>query len=169
MGKQLTHFSDFAQVWWPGVADSTCKKWVLYIMSTISSKSTPQFFLYFPGKQMDVRALTNNEAPNSEEDANSIINKTQNQQLLTRFCVLKDEINDFIDENPINQSLINVLDIDNCINKISILRTEFRTLCKEVSKTAADSSYVDSESTLALIKEYIINGNERKSSVCQAP
>ena len=58
MGKQLTHFSDFAQVWWPGVADSTCKKWVLYIMSTISSKSTPQFFLYFPGKQMDVRALT---------------------------------------------------------------------------------------------------------------
>ena len=59
MGKQLTHFSDFAQVWWPGVADSTCKKWVLYIMSTISSKSTPQFFLYFPGKQMDVRALTN--------------------------------------------------------------------------------------------------------------
>ena len=58
MGKQLTHFSDFAQVWWPGVADSTCKKWVLYIMSTISSKSAPQFFLYFPGKQMDVRALT---------------------------------------------------------------------------------------------------------------
>ena len=58
MGKQLTHFSDFAQVWRPGVADSTCKKWVLYIMSTISSKSTPQFFLYFPGKQMDVRALT---------------------------------------------------------------------------------------------------------------
>ena len=71
----------------------------------------------------------------------------------------------FIDENPINQSLINVLDIDNCINKISILRTEFRTLCKEVSKTAADSSYVDSESILALVKEYIINGNERKSSV----
>ena len=108
---------------------------------------------------------TYNEVPNSEEDAYSIINKTQNQQLLTRYCVLKDEINDFIDENPINQSLINVLDIDNCISKISILRTEFRTICKEVSETAADSSYVDSESTLALIKEYIINGNERKSSV----
>ena len=58
MGKQLTHFSDFAQVWWPGVADSTCKKWVLYIMSIISSKSAPQFFVYFPGKQMDVRALS---------------------------------------------------------------------------------------------------------------
>jgi len=57
------------------------------------------------------------------------------------------------------------LDIDNCISKISTLRTEFRTICKEVTENTADNPCKDSESTLALIKEYIINANERKSSV----
>ena len=108
---------------------------------------------------------TYNEVQNSKEDINSISSKSQNPQLITRYCVLKDEINDFIDENPINQSSINVLDIDNCISKISILRTEFRTICKEVTEKTADNPCKDSESTLALIKEYIINANERRSSV----
>ena len=106
-----------------------------------------------------------NEVQNSNKDINSITSKSQKPQLITRYCVLKDEINDFINENPINQSLINVLDIDNCISKISTLRTEFRTICKEVTENTADNPCKDSESTLALIKEYIINANERKSSV----
>ena len=88
------------------------------------------------------------------------------QQLITKYSVLNDEIQDFLDENPINLSLINVVDIDKCINNISKLRTEFRTICKEISEKDSDKAYCkESESTFALIKEYIIHANERKSCI----
>ena len=62
--------------------------------------STTPFITMDEEKEVNKDQLedTYNEVPNSEEDVNSIINNTQNQQLLTRYCVLKDEINDFIDE-----------------------------------------------------------------------
>ena len=97
--------------------------------------------------------------------SNCELNK-MDQQLITKYSVLNDEIQDFLDENPINLSLINVVDIDKCINNISKLRTEFRTICKEISEKDSDKAYCkESESTFALIKEYIIHANERKSCI----
>ena len=46
-----------------------------------------------------------------------------------KYQLLKEEIDDFIDENPANQSVIDIKDIDKCIDEITRLRSQFRAVC----------------------------------------
>ena len=97
----------------------SCVKRIDYkILDSIGEKvqkdCTTQFIAMNEEKAEGVDQLENsdqikatNDDTSSEGNANSVINKVENQQLLKKYFVLKDEINDLIDENPINQSLIN--------------------------------------------------------------
>ena len=49
-----------------------------------------------------------------------------NQQL--KYSLLRDEINDFIDENPTNHTIIDIKDVEKCIEEITRLRSQFRSI-----------------------------------------
>ena len=89
------------------------------------------------------------------------------------YDLLCEEIEDFIDENPPNLTIISIQDIDSCIETISAFRTQFRQIVKEIQDAVTaddfDTSYSKNNSlVLARIKEYIVNAKDRKSQIrCQ--
>ena len=108
-----------------------------------------------------------------ENKTNSNVPASQIQHLASRYSIAKDEIEDFIDENPINMTIINVDDIDTCIQTIINLRTEFRVIFNEISiqvqNLQLDDVYSkESQLILSCIKEYIIHAKERKSEIRQS-
>ena len=110
----------------------------------------------------------------SVENKEHFDNSTQIMHTLdSKYSVIKDEIDDFIDENPINMTTVFVSDIDTCIDKISQLRTDFRIICKEIHThiqlyNTEDNYSKESEVVLHNIKEYIIHAKERKLEIRQS-
>ena len=90
-----------------------------------------------------------------------------------KYDLLREEIEDFIDENPPNLTVISIEDIDSCIDTIVSYRTQFRQIMKDIQEILTDddfdSSYSKNNSlVLASIKEYIVNAKDRKSELrCQ--
>ena len=76
-----------------------------------------------------------------------------------KYQLLKEEIGDFIDENPANQSIVDIKDVEKCIDEITRLRSQFRAICLEIQHAETyDMDYSEEiNSILASIKEYIIN------------
>ena len=90
--------------------------------------------------------------------------------LKSKYDVLKDEIEDYIDENLINHTIVSVGDIESCIDKITDLRTQFRQTVKEIQNSLDieqfNSQFADEIALIyACIKEYIINAKDRKSQI----
>ena len=88
----------------------------------------------------------------------------------TRLSLIIDEIDDFIDENPVNHTIIDAGDTDECITKISQFRSEFRVIIKDLSNNLSSTDFErlyseKSTQVLANIKEYIIHAKERKSEI----
>ena len=56
----------------------------------------------------------------------------ENKVLNSKYVILKEEIDDFIDENPTNYTVVSAEDADTCVNKITEFRTYFRQICKDI-------------------------------------
>ena len=100
-------------------------------------------------------------------------NSAQIHSLVSKYSVAKDEIDDFIDENPINMTTVFVSDIDTCIDTITKLRTDFRITCKQIHTHVQiyklEYNYSkEIEVVLNNIKEYIIHAKERKLEIRQS-
>ena len=96
--------------------------------------------------------------------------RTDLKSLKSTYGVLKEEIEDYIDENPTNQTIVSIDDIESCIEKITVLRTQFRQTVKQievsVDREQFNYQFNDEISSLyASIKEYIINAKDRKSEI----
>ena len=96
--------------------------------------------------------------------------RTDLKFLKSTYGVLKEEIEDYIDENPTNQTIVSIDDIESCIEKITVLRTQFRQTVKQieasVDREQFNYQFNDEISSLyASIKEYIINAKDRKSEI----
>ena len=90
--------------------------------------------------------------------------------LKSNYDIIKEEIEDYIDENPTNHTIVSIDDIESCINKITDLRTQFRQTVKQiqisVDREQFNSQFNDEITLLyAYIKEYIINAKDRKSQI----
>ena len=113
-----------------------------------------------------------NKFKETVQDKESVHSKEM-YSLTSKYSVAKDEIEDFIDENPVNMTTVCISDIDSCLDTITKLRTEFRIVCKEMSTFLhmhnLDDSYSDDiETVLNSVKEYIIHAKERKSEIRRA-
>ena len=92
------------------------------------------------------------------------------KQLKIKYDILKDEIEDYIDENPTNDSVVSIDDIESCIDKITNLRTQFRQTVKNI-QVIVDEEHFNSVFTdeitaiYAYIKEYIINAKDLKLQI----
>ena len=86
-----------------------------------------------------------------------------------QFTVLEEDINDHIEENPMNIINITIDDVDASISKIEMLRSQFRNATKKVERVNREKyekTYEGiSERIISKIKDYIINAKERKSSI----
>ena len=92
------------------------------------------------------------------------------KMLHSKYVLLKEEIDDFMDENPTNQTLVSADDVEVCIEKVTQLRSKFRGICKDIENLLEldqfNSTYTDEICTImASIKEYIINAKDRKSEI----
>ena len=123
-----------------------------------------------PGEKMHKGS---DESQSANSAANMDMKEISNQsscvldkEHLFKYQLLKEEIDDFIDENPANHNII-ITDIDKCIDEITRLRSQFRTICLEIQHSDAyEMSYSEEvNSILACIKEYIINAKQRKNEL----
>ena len=125
----------------------------------------------------DLTELTEMSNQLNDLDLSKPITKKMNQHpvsdlkyLKSNYDVLKEEIEDYIDENPTNHTIVSIDDIETCIDKITDLRTQFRQTVKQiqisVSREDFNSQFNDEITLLyAFIKEYIINAKDRKSQI----
>ena len=109
------------------------------------------------------------DSGSSKQDTSKLVNL---QHLISKYDVLKEEVEDYLDENPINYTIVSVEDIDSCIEKVTDLRSQFRQVVKNIqldmSKEHFESSFsAEVASLLACIKEYIINAKDRKAVIRQ--
>ena len=106
-------------------------------------------------------------------DSNKLPDNADLRASKRKYELLREEIEDFIDENPPNLTVISIQDIDSCIETITALRTQFRQIVKEIEDILPIDDFEFSFSknncsTLASIKEYIVNAKDRKSQIrCQ--
>ena len=109
----------------------------------------------------------------SKTEESKAVSSKELHSLRSKYSLIKDEIDDFMDENPVNVTTVFVSDIDACLEKISKLRTDFRVACNEMNTFLLmhkiDENYSeDSEAILNNVKEYIIHAKERKLQIRQS-
>ena len=119
---------------------------------------------------IDMSSQLNNLQISSNSNILVNTDSTNLRALKRKYELLHDEIDDFIDENPPNITVISIHDIDSCIETITAFRTQFRQIVQEIQENLSeddfDSSYSkDINSILARIKEYVINAKDRKSEI----
>ena len=92
--------------------------------------------------------------------------------LESKFVTLLEEIDDHIDENPINKYSVSIEDIDDCVGKIEKLRSQQRAVNREIARNLTSDEYKLQfgeryEPAMASVKEYIIHAKERKNEIRQ--
>ena len=80
-------------------------------------------------------------------------------QLAAQIATISDDIDDHIDENPIEDICNSIEDLDVIIVKIESLRTQYRSKHQEIrislGNQYSETYKINFEEKLALIKEYI--------------
>ena len=117
----------------------------------------------------DLKMTASSNSASNNQDSSRLSNL---QQLKSSYDILNEEIEDFMDENPTNDTIVSVEDIDSCISKITDLRSQYRKTVKSIQLLVSSDQFEASFSheitaSLACIKEYIINANDRKSQIRQ--
>ena len=107
-----------------------------------------------------------NSETSESENISSNLSTSNNQSMKAKLLI--DEIDDFIDENPINQFVYSE-DIAIYIEKISKMRTELRSISMELQNMAQKEEFQsfsdDFTQTMASIKEYIIKAKSRATDI----
>ena len=116
-------------------------------------------------QQCDLKLAASSNSASNNQDSSKM---STLQHLKSSYDILNEEIDNFIDENPTNDTIVSVEDIDACISKITDLRSQYRKTVKSVQLLVSPEQFEASFSheitaSLACIKEYIINANDRKS------
>ena len=91
-------------------------------------------------------------------------------KLECKFSILLEEVEDHIDENPINMCMVSIEDIESCILKTEKLRSELRIINRVIMSNVKKEDYALSfekkyENSMGQIKEYIIQAKEHKQAV----
>ena len=91
-------------------------------------------------------------------------------KLECKFSILLEEVEDHIDENPINNCTVSIEDIDSCIEKIEKLRSELRIVNRVIISNLRTDEYTTSfgpryDKSMGEVKEYIIQAKERKQAI----
>ena len=92
------------------------------------------------------------------------------KELEANFASVLEDIEDHIDENLVDESLVVVEDIDVCVHKIEQLRTTCRNINKGMIKHFSSDKYEESfgktySVTMSKIKDYILSAKQRKSQI----
>ena len=90
--------------------------------------------------------------------------------LKTKISTLLEDIEDHLEENEINESILFVEDVDSYTSKLEQLRTQYRTVTREMKKLIPNEEYESScqkvyDNTLHKIKDYIVAAKERKNQL----
>ena len=106
----------------------------------------------------------------SEKSTENSSKLTDLLHLKSNFDIIKEEVEDFIDENPTNYTVVTVEDIDFCIEKNSSLRSQLRQIVKNIQLEISAEQFEaifnsDITALLACVKEYIVNAKDRKSQI----
>ena len=122
-------------------------------------------------KELKLTKTTDNTIQSGNKTKQQEINVISDLDLLkSKYDILKDEIEDYIDENPTNYSIVSIDDIDSCVQKITDLRSQLRQIVKQI-QIAMDTEQFKSAfmneitSIYGCIKEYIINAKDRKAEI----
>ena len=85
-------------------------------------------------------------------ETKSIICEGENKvsEAESNFFLMIEEIEDYIDEFPINRTTISIEDIETCTEKISQLRTKFRMVIKNLTRVVSASKF---DPSVLIIKE----------------
>ena len=91
-------------------------------------------------------------------------------KLQCKFSILLEEVDDHIDENPINNCMVSIQDIDSCIEKIEKLRSELRIINRVIISNLKKQEYDVSlrekyDQAMGQIKEYIIQAKDHKQAI----
>ena len=135
----------------------------LSISNQVTIESTDIAEISLQLKELQFSKMDDKNIQGNQDSTNSKI-------LKTKYDLIKEEIEDFIDENPTNHTIINIGDVDSCVERITEYRTQFRKVSKEIQDIIStedfNSAYSDDvTSILASVKEYIVNAKERKSEI----
>ena len=82
--------------------------------------------------------------------------------LESKFVITMEEIDDHIDENPINRSIVAVEDIDSSVDKIEKLRSQQRSINRELTNKIESDAY---ENQFA--KQYTMVMGQEIHNTCQ--
>ena len=91
-------------------------------------------------------------------------------QLQAEQATLADDINDFLDENNLDDNISDIEDIESCISRIEQLRSKYRRTHKDLSKLSNnyETNYgKEFLETNGSIKCYIKEANRRKGTIQQ--
>ena len=98
----------------------------------------------------------------------STMNQEKISQLQTEQATLADDINDFLDENNLDDNISDIEDIESCISRNEQLRSKYRRTHKEVSKLGDNYEINYGKEfleTITSIKCYMKEANRRKGMI----
>ena len=100
----------------------------------------------------------------------STMDQEKISQLQTEQATSADDINDFLDENNLDDNISDIEDIESCISRIEQLRSKYRRTHKDLSKLSNNYEINYGKEfleTIASIKCYIKEANRRKGMIQQ--
>ena len=100
----------------------------------------------------------------------STMDQKKISQLQTEQATLADDINDFLDENNLDDNISDIEDIESCISRIEQLRSKYRRTHKDLSKLSDNYEINYGKEfleTITSIKCYIKEANRRKGMIRQ--
>ena len=98
----------------------------------------------------------------------STMDQEKISQLQTEQATLADDINDFLDENNLDDNISDIEDIESCISRNEQLRSKYRRTHKEVSKLGDNYEINYGKEfleTITSIKCYMKEANRRKGMI----
>ena len=107
---------------------------------------------------IDVQEISNLFSNFNILSPSSTMDQEKISQLQTEQSTLADDINDFLDENNLDENINDIEDIESCISRIEQLRSKYRRVHKDLSKLIDNYEVNYGKEQLeiiALIKSYI--------------